>query len=337
MRSFPASYQPPPVSIVLDRHSRFDDVINGFLAAKTLAPKSRKDYGRYLREFDDFSGRTSLEDALTLDLTAQWIESIRPRGLHAAHNAACYIKSLASWVAKSRTIVIPGGGSLLAGLEAPTTPKSQRQAFSDDQMDMIVAAMECRPNQDRSRALAFIHLLSATGIRRNEARQVALKDVHFDTQNGSGIVRVRASTSKGMKERVTRLSEDAVRAIYAYIENDRPKYDGPREKPEPLFLTVTGEPFKENGWGTWAGRIWDDIEKATGIKGSSHLLRHTWATNYNRGMQFTGNNVYDLKREGGWADLNIPLTYTHDRPEAELLAMPTPIDELRKRQKRKAV
>jgi hypothetical protein len=50
-------------------------------------------------------------------------------------------------------------------------------------------------------------------------------------------------------------------------------------------------------------------------------------------MQFTGNNVYDLKREGGWADLAIPLTYTHERPEAELLATPTPIDEIRKRRK----
>jgi hypothetical protein len=50
-------------------------------------------------------------------------------------------------------------------------------------------------------------------------------------------------------------------------------------------------------------------------------------------MQYTGNNVYDLKREGGWADLNIPLRYTHDRPEEELLAMPTPMDALRERRK----
>jgi site-specific recombinase XerD len=329
------------VAIVRDRHSRFSDIIDAFLVAKTLAPKSRKDYGRYLREYDQFTRHKNLEEALTLDLAAQWIEQMRPRGLHAAHNAACYLKSLASWVAKSRIITIPGGGSILAGLEAPTTPKSQRKAFTDVQLDMIFAAMDCRPNRDRLRAVAYIHLLAACGIRRNEARQVLMGDVMLDVPNGRGVVRVKASTSKGMKERVTRIGADAVRAIYLYVQEARPKYTGPiphgasrdDNRWQPLFLAEGGKPFLENGFGTWASRIWDDIEKATGIKGSSHLLRHTWATNYNRGMQFTGNNVYDLKREGGWADLAIPLTYVHDRPEEELLAMPTPIDELRKRRK----
>ena len=136
-----------------------------------------------------------------------------------------------------------------------------------------------------------------------------------------------------MKDRVTRIGAEAVRAISMYVTDARPTYDGPKGKPEPLFLRVDGRPFTANGFGTWAGRLWDDIERATGLKGSSHLLRHTWATNYNRGMQYTGNNVYDLKREGGWADLTIPLTYIHDRPEEELIGMPTPIDEVRKRRK----
>lgn len=316
-----------------DRNTPLASIIDGFLVAKTLAPKSRKDYGRYLREYDKFTGHKSLGDALTLDLAAQWVDSLRPRGLHAARNAALYLKSFASWVAKSRTIVIPGGGSILAGLEAPKTPKSQRQAFSDQQLDMIFAMMDCRPNRDRDRGIAYIHLLAAGGVRRNEARQLALNNVVLDVLNGRGVVRVQAITAKGMKERVTRIGREAVNAIHTYVENSRPKYAGPKTESEPLFLTESGKPFTENGFGTWAGRIWDDIEKATNVKGSSHILRHTWATNYNRGMQFTGNNVYDLKREGGWADLTIPLTYTHDRPEAELLAMPTPLDEIRKRRK----
>lgn len=319
---------------------RLATFIDSFLVSKALAPKSAKDYGRYLREYDHFTGFTSLEAALTLEAASQWVETIRPRGLHAAHNAATYLKSFATWIAKSRHISIPGGGSLLAGLEAPKTPKSMRQAFSDEQMDMIFATMDCRPNKDRARGVAYIHLLAAGGVRRNEARQLALEDVILDVPHSRGLVRVRAATSKGMKERVTRIGANAVSSISLYVSEFRPTYQAPvkggKPTPEPLFLTEDGKPFTENGWGTWAGRIWDDIEKATGIKGSSHLLRHTWATNYNRGMQFTGNNVYDLKREGGWADLNIPLTYTHDRPEAELLAMPTPIDAIRA-QRRKAI
>jgi integrase len=317
-----------------DRQSPFSSFIEVFLAAKTLAPKSKRDYGRYLREFDEFTGRTSLEKALTLDNAAQWVEQIRPRGLFAAHNATMYLKSFASWIRKARYIQLPGGVSLLAGLEAPKKPESHRQAFTDEQMDRIAEAMAFRPNRDRIRAMAYVHLLAASGLRRNEARQLALKDV--DISNGSGIVRVRAATSKGMKERISRIGGDAVRWLDEYMngaDKPRPNYAGPKNKPEPLFLTEAGKPFSENGFGSWAGRIFDDIEQATGIKGSSHLFRHTWATNYNRGMQYTGNNVYDLKREGGWADLTIPLTYTHDRPEAELRAMPTPIEALRQHRK----
>lgn len=312
-----------------DRTSPFSSFIVGFLAAKTLAPKSKVDYRRYLQEFDEFTGKTSLEKALTLDNAAQWVDSIRPRGLFAAHNGCMYLKSFAAWIAKSRYIVIPGGGSLVAGLEAPNTPKSQRQAFTDDQMDLVWDALASRPNRDRIRAMAYVQLLVGAGLRRNEARQLALADVDLER----GAVRVRAATSKGMKERISRINSETIRYLEEYINgNDgRHPYWGPKNKPEPLFTTEEGFAFTENGFGSWAARISDDIEKVTGIHWSSHLMRHTWATNYNRGMQFTGNNVYDLKREGGWADLKIPLTYTHDRPEEELIAMPTPFDELRKR------
>jgi integrase len=250
-----------------------------------------------------------------------------------------YLKSLASWVAKTKQVIIPGGGSVLAGLEPPKKPESQRQAFTDDQLDRIWVALAERPNRDRIRAIAYVRLLNGGGVRRNEGRQVAIRDVHLETDpRRSSSIRVRAFTSKGNRERITRLDPEAVAAVEEYI-SIRPNYAGPKNKPEPLFLTEEGKPFTENGFGSWAGRIADDIDKAIGfrrMKGekhfwSSHLMRHTWATNYNRGMQFTGNNVYDLKREGGWRDLAIPLTYTHDRPEEELLMMPTPGAALRER------
>jgi site-specific recombinase XerD len=330
-RTFTSPYE----ALVRDKNSPFSSFIVGFLAAKTLAPKSKVDYGRYLRDFDEFTGHVNLETALTLDNAARWIDQLRPRGLFAAHNAAMYLKSFAAWIAKSRYIVIPGGGSLVAGLEAPKTPQSHRQAFTDDQLEAIFTVLCERPNRDRIRATAYVRLLVSAGIRRNEARQLALKDVHLERDpKRQSLVRVRAATSKGMKERITRLDPDAVRALDEYINGPtqpRPTYLGPKSKTEPLFLTEAGKAFSENGFGSWAGRISDDIERATGLKWSSHLMRHTWATNYNRGMQYTGNNVYDLKREGGWADLKIPLTYTHDRPEEELLSMVTPIEALRER------
>ena len=328
----------------------FATIIDSFFSAKTLAPKSIRDYMRYFREFDTFAGHKSLEGTLTLDLAAQWIDQLRPRGLHAAHNACMCLKSMASWVAKARIITIPGGGSLLAGLEAPKTPRSQRNAFNDEDLDAILTSLDFRPNRDRARARAYIWLLVATGLRRNEARQLTRADLHIDHVRGRSWIHVRAATSKGMKERRVRLDIKAVKYLDDYLEGDdkRPTYTGPKGQPEPIFLTEEGKGFTENGFGTWAGRIWDDIEKATrpvggikgtGIKGSSHYMRHTWATNYNRTMRETGLTVYDLKEEGGWADLATPNRYTHTRPLDELLDAPTSLSLIRDRRNlsRKAV
>jgi hypothetical protein len=133
--------------------------IDGFLAAKRLAPKSRKDYGRYLREFDEFTGHVSLEEALNLERASVWIEKVQERGLFAAHNAAMYLKSFASWAKKSNYLSLPGGVPILAGLEAPSLPKGSRNAISDDNLEAIWAVLECRPNRDRARAIAYIWLL----------------------------------------------------------------------------------------------------------------------------------------------------------------------------------
>jgi integrase len=307
--------------------SPFSEHIEAFLAAKTLAPKSKLDYGRYLREFDEFTGHGSLKKTLTLDNATQWIAAVTPRGVYAGRNAALYLKSMASWIAKTRTMRNSGGGSVLTGLDAPQTPKSRRQAFTDAQLKTIWARLAKRPNRDRIRAIAYVKLLLATGLRRNEARQLALANINLEP--GRAYVHVEAHTAKGSKERFTRIDRDAIAPIEEYLKV-RPEYvPNEGDIAEPLFLTESGMGFTENGFGSWAGRIAKDIFKATGIRWKSHLMRHTWATNYHRGMKHTGNTVYDMMWEGGWADPHIPLTYTHQRPLDELLDMKTPASALR--------
>jgi integrase len=328
------------VEIMRDKTAPFASFVDAFLNAKPFAPHTRRDYERYLERYDVYTGKVSLEDALVLEKAVDWVNLMKTAsGLYSANNGCMALKSMATWIAKSKYIQIQGGGSLLKGLEGPAIPKSRRTAFTDQQMDAIWAATGAWPDRYRYRSVAQLRFLVATGLRRNEARQVLVRDLELDIARGRGIVRVRAVTSKGQKDRISRLDPDAVSAIDAYMNAPgiRPTYSGPRNEPEPLFLTTGGKLFTEWGWSTWCDHIWKEIKKDTGIHGSSHLLRHTWATNYNRGMQYTGNNVYDLKREGGWSNLAIPLTYTHDRPEEELLEMPTPAEALRQRRKLKAV
>lgn len=317
-----------------DAKSPLASHIEGFLAAKRLAPKTRVDYARYLAEFDRFTLGVSLEEALTIDNATGWLEEVRRRGVFGARNACMTLKSFATWIAKMRYIQIPGGGSLLAGLEGPQVPGTSRNSFSDEQLEAIWAALEERPNHDRVRAKAYLWLLFATGLRKNEARQLALADIHLDPVGTRSWVHVRWQTSKGSKERKVRLDRAALTAIEAYIADARPTYVGPRNKSEPLFLTTFGTGFTDYGFSTWAARIFDDIEKATGIKASSHVFRHTWATQYHRAMRDTGLTLYDMRDEGGWSGLEVPQRYTHSRPFEELLDHPTAISALQKRRMR---
>jgi integrase len=335
----------PGVWLMRDAKSPLSLHIDGFLAAKRLASKSRKDYGRYLRQFDEFTGGTSLEEALTLDNASAWIEKVTERGVFAAHNAAMYLKSFASWAKKSNYLTLPGGVPVLAGLEAPSIPKGSRNAVSDDQLDSIWAALADRPNRDRHRAMAYMWLLLATGLRRNEARQLAIADLHLDVGGDKSWVHVRWQTSKGSKERRVRMDRAAVGPIEAYVQDHRPTYYGPKNKPEPLFITEAGKPFTENGFGSWAGRIFDDIEKWTradpeekdsGLKVSSHWLRHTWATQFNRASRFTGLTAKDLMVEGGWANIQIADRYMHERPWEEMLEVPSAITLLKQHRMAKA-
>lgn len=313
-----------------DAKSPLSQHIDGFLAAKRLAPKSRKDYGRYLRQFDTFTGGISLEEALTLEHASAWIEQVSQRGIFAAHNAAMYLKSFASWAKKSNYMSLPGGVPVLAGLEAPSIPRGSRNAISDEQLDAIWNVLSERPNRDRARAVAYIWLLLATGLRRNEARQVALADLHLDIEGDKSWAHVRWQTSKGSKERRVRLDRAAVGPIHQYIHTARPTYAGSKNKPEPVFITEAGKPFTENGFGSWAGRIFDDIEKATGIGVSSHWFRHTWATQFNRASRYTGLTAKDLMVEGGWANIAIADRYMHERPWEEMLEIPSAITLLQK-------
>jgi len=314
-------------AIMRDKTSPTLLFIEAFLVAKNLAPKSVRDYRRYLLEYDRFTECGSLENAMDLDKAAQWVASMRDRGATTAHNSCMYLKSFASWIAKNRYIQIPGGGSTLHGLEAPKVPQAHRQAFTDEQMDRIWEALDLFREKDRLRAKAYIKLLFATGLRKNEARQLAKSDVYL--QGARSWVHVRAATSKGLKERKIRLDQSVLGDIEQYIEESRATYTGPKNKPEPLFLTVTGKPFTEWGFSSWADRIWDEIERETKIHGFSHLLRHTWATNFHRASGAMGASVYDLKQQGGWADLVIPQRYTHERPFEEFLDMPTHVTLLR--------
>jgi site-specific recombinase XerD len=314
--------------------------IESFLLAKRLGKKSRSDYARYLRDFDEFTGRTSLEDALTVDHAAAFKEKLAGVSIYTAHNGVSYLKSFAKWCAESGHLRNAIGTTVLTGLETPRPPEEGREPFTDEEVDHILAVLGERTNRDRARALAFAWLLLSCGLRRNEARCQPLIDVHFAEPRP--YVFVRWINAKGKhKSRKARMDPDAAAAIDHYVQDERPALKGlrpnndPRQDPlaaEPLFLTEHGYPFTDSGFGKWAGKVKDELEKA-GVRAVTdwkpHRMRGTWATRYNRASRFTGTTFMDLKAEGGWSDDRTPQRYIKQRPWEELREMPTPLEALR--------
>lgn len=293
------------------------------LAKQRLSDKSKTEYDRYLREFAQWAGGPRLCD-LTPELVDEWVGMRKRTSVFAARAACAYLKSFASWLAEER-IVHNAGVSIFAGVKTPRVPREGRMPLDDAEIDRVWQVINSQPTEYRYRDAALIWLMFSTGLRRNEARELLLEDVHLDPR-GPNWIEIRWHTSKGRKTRRVTFGRLAAKALVDYIDNHRPTYQG--KAAEPLFLTAAGKPFKDGGFVSWLGRL-SDLFEANGIKDwKAHRMRHTWATWYHRGSRDTGKTVYDLKREGGWEDLSIPLRYTHDRPWEELASMPTPIEAI---------
>ncbi len=69
-------------------------------------------------------------------------------------------------------------------------------------------------------------------------------------------------------------------------------------------------------------RLFDRLKVRTGIRDlCAHMLRHTWATNYNRSGSGTS---FDLQVEGGWTTPRMVDRYCKIRPLAERRRAPSP-------------
>jgi integrase len=183
--------------------------------------------------------------------------------------------SFARWLADTRYQYGHEYRSVLERLPVPKTPASNRQAFTPAELDEVWVALEQRPNEDHYRAIAFVRLLWAAGLRRGEALALRRTDLRFD-KSGGGWVPAPERGSKGNKQ-PRYLDRATVGAFRKYFSEERKPYIYRRVK-EPLFITEQGKPFTPNGFGSWLQRIAEDIRRATpsGIEWSSDLMSHTW-------------------------------------------------------------
>jgi site-specific recombinase XerD len=197
-------------------------------------------------------------------------------------------------------------------------PKRRRlpRALSETQVRRLIGASETWSVQGR-RDRALLELLYGTGLRLSECVRLDLQDL--DLVSGTLLVR----DGKGRKDRYVPLSGQAKRALELYLRESRPLLEKAVQPHQgAIFLTK---------WGRRLGRMSVGLAVrhfagAAGVRASTHVLRHSYATHLLQG----GANVREIQELLGHKDLSTTALYTKVDTRG-LLAM---LDRCHPREKR---
>ncbi len=218
------------------------------------------------------------------------------------------LRSLSDYLAEAR-IHSDSGDSVLRHVRMPRVKESQRRHLSDAEMWKVIECSSEGEQGKRDHAIVITFL--GIGVRREELVSIRLGDVDPHER----LVRVRATTSKSVHPRNIALPVEVVKAFDQYVNDARV---GDSDDDAALFTNRQGQPLT----GTAIRSLFDRLKVRTGIRDlCAHMLRHTWATNYNRSR--TGS-TFDLQVEGGWTTARMVDRYCKVRPLAERRQAPSP-------------
>lgn len=156
------------------------------------------------------------------------------------------------------------------------------------------------------RDIAILELLVGTGLRASEVVALAIGDLNFDARPAEVIVR----RGKGGVQRSVPLTAEVRRALNDYLEQH------PRDAGEPLWVGQRGS-LKD------PASVWRIVKKYAFLveledKVSSHVLRHTFASQY---LEANPNDLRCLAALLGHSSLDTVMIYTEPKPEILLARM----------------
>lgn len=262
---------------------------------KGLAGNTLEAYGRDLGKLADFCEprRVQIDEAAAADIAA-FVDSLYGAGL-AGRSVARYLATLRSYyrhlLEQERIALDP-----TTDLASPGQWKQLPKFLTLNEVDSLLAAPDehaARGGRDR----AMLQLLYATGLRVSE-----LVGVQLNHLNGSmGILRTRG---KGDKERLIPVGREALAAIDAYVERDRPLLLKRRVSPY-LFVTRRGGPMTRQAF--WKLLKQYGLQAGITKNLTPHVVRHSFATH----LLDRGADLRSVQLMLGHADISTTQIYTH--------------------------
>jgi len=181
-------------------------------------------------------------------------------------------------------------------LKIAKVPRRVIPTFSAEQLASLIEAID-GSTPEGYRNYAIVLLLADSMLRVSELTRLKLDDVNLER-------RVLKVWGKGAKERLVPFGVRVQRALWRYVNFQRPEPAGPRIKE--FFLTQSGQPLKKRrveaiikAYGEKAG--------IQGVRCSPHTLRHTAAVMWIR----NGGDVFSLQQILGHSTLDIVRIYVN--------------------------
>jgi site-specific recombinase XerD len=287
-----------------------DRAASGFLLARRASGASSKTIGLYSSVLnrtlipaaaaDGVHTVGELNQAYLDKLGAALLEPQRGLSRATVHS---YLRAINSFLGWARLDEIPG---------ADSTGRARKPRLEQRLLDVLTAREMTRLEEQAARKPAggdrdslIIAILSSTGFRAGELCGLRIQDLQEEAR-GDFFLRVMG---KGNKERRVPIGRDLARRMQRYVSKVRPK----RTSSDRIFLTLIRHPRTNEYEPITPSGVLQMVKCVAADAGISkrvysHLLRHSFATNYLR----QGGDPVSLRRILGHSSLEmIDRTYTH--------------------------
>jgi len=245
--------------------------IADFLAAKSFAPRTEKQYRRQLARFAAWT------DKPWLDLTArdilrfkQHLETTTDLAPTSIAVALAAVKSFLSWQWQSgQRLDNPG-----SAVSQPALPQPEPQHFTDEEVERLYAALE-HSGSAQLRDTALLALLDH-GLRAGEVAALTLGDYERDRPRDARRVWVRGA--KAGSDGVVPLLPVACDALDAYLEE---RFVDGEDLDDPDAPLLRSQSAASSGRLTYSGIYYllRSLGEKAGVKNCHpHRLRHTFCT-----------------------------------------------------------
>lgn len=288
------------------------EVIESFLRHRhDLSAATAVNYRHWLVRFDRWCTANLERSAVVGDVEPGTVDAylaeLRASSPDSANSTWVALRSFAAFLAERR-IHHEDGESVLRVVKRPKVKDKHRRGLSDTEMWRVIEV--CGESEQGGRDRALIWTLLGSGLRRGEVVGLRLGDVNLDER----LIHVEAATSKSDHDRDVMIPVELVKELDHYIADVRV---GDKSDDAPLFVNRRGRPFTGNA----IRLLFDRLKVRTGIADlCAHMLRHTWATNYNRSGS---GSRFDLQVEGGWNSARMADRYCKIRPVEERRQAPS--------------